>query len=156
MKQEVFIDLDGVELIVQYRKSALFFMKRYEDCDLKLHVRSGETFIDGSGLGHNYRFSEEEFGRLYTFLQAAGGFSWTALNPRVADSMGADYDEYYDRDFDNNGRLSIKEGTIIIEGCYTQPANKEKLTRLIKFNKRKFESFMYDMKKVIGWAHENI
>lgn len=149
MKEQTFIDKNGEQLIVQHRKSAVFFLKKYKDEDLKEH-RSGGIYIDGDGLYIRYEFTKDTFKEIYEYLIEIGEESWKELSPRVADSMGADYDDYYDRDFDNNGSLSIGDNSIRIEGPYAQPPNKDNLTRLIKFNKRKFESFIYDFRNALG------
>lgn len=149
MKERIFTDKNGEQLIIQHRKSAVFILKKYKDGDLEKH-RSGEIYIDGAGLYGNYEFAKDMFNELYQYLVKAGAESWKDINPRVADSMGADCDDYYDRDFDNNGSLSIGDNSIRIEGPYAQPPNKDNLTRLIKFNKRKFESFIYDFRNALG------
>lgn len=148
MKEKVVTDLNGVKLIIKYRKSAVFLLKEYKDEDLILH-RCGETFIDGQGLGHGYEFSRDQFIELYESLKECGSKAWSNITPKEADSFGSDYDDYYDKDFDNNGSLSLTKNRISIEGPYAQVPNKEKLTRLIKFNKRKFEAFMFDYEKIL-------
>lgn len=148
LKEIIFTDINGVDLIVQYRKSAVFFMKRYEDEDLKEHPRGG-IYIDGKGLKNDYEFTSDQFKKLLDSLKEISNECWTDFKPIEADSMKADYDDYYDRDFDNNGCLRIRERGISIEGAYTQPPNKNNLTRLIKFNKRTFASFIYDLEKRI-------
>lgn len=148
MKECIFIDKNSEQLIIQHRKSAVFFLKKYKNEDLEKH-RSGEIYIDGTGLYANYAFTKDTFKELYEYLAKVGTESWKELKPRVADSMGADYDDYYDREFDNNGSLSIGNNVIRIEGPYAQQPNKDHLTRLIKFNKRKFESFIYDFRKAL-------
>lgn len=149
MKGQTFTDKNGRQLIVQHRKSSVFLLKKYKEEDLKEH-RSGGIYIDGVGLYANYEFANDAFSELYEYLVKVGTESWKELNPRVADSLGADYDDYYDKDFDNNGSLSIRTNSIQIKGPYAQPPNKDHLTRLIKFNKRKFESFIYDFRKALG------
>ncbi|MBO1087185.1 hypothetical protein [Enterococcus mundtii] len=143
-----FTDLTGMDLIIKYRKSAIFLMKRYEDQDLVDHPLGG-TYIDGKGLKHQYIFSDETFAVIYQFLFEISDKCWNQVKPTLANSATADYDDYYDREFDNNGSLSIDKNMINISGCYAQPANEDKLTRLIKFDKRKFESFIYDFGKLI-------
>lgn len=146
MKEKVFTDVNGMELIVQFRKSAIYFLKKYKDEDLKQH-RTGGIYIDGEGLGCDYVFSDEEFNLLCETLITAANESWKNFNPKEATSFSSDYDEYYDRDFDNNGSLTLRKKKLSIEGPYTQIANNKQQTRLIKFNKRQFESFIYDLKK---------
>ncbi|MGR6899571.1 hypothetical protein [Rummeliibacillus sp. BSL5] len=149
MQQQIFTDKNGEQLIVQYRKSAIFFLKKYREEDLREH-RNGGLYIDGKGLYHRFEFAEENFKALYDFLIIVARKSWISFNPRVADSMGADYDDYYDKEFDNNGLLQIGSNVIKAGGPYAQPPNKYNLTRLIKFNRRKFESFIYDFKKELN------
>lgn len=145
LNEKTFTDKNGHQLIVRHRKSAIFFLKHYKDDDLKKHPTGG-IYIDGAGLACDYYFTDDTFKELYNYLIAAGNESWKDLNPREIDSFGAEYDEYYDKEFDNNGSLGVGWNCILIQGPYAQPPNKEHITRLIKFNKRKFESFMYDFK----------
>lgn len=148
MRTEKFIDVNGVELIVRYRKSAVFLEKKYSDIDLREH-RKGGIYIDGDGLDWRFDFSEETFKSLHEFLTSISKECWSAFEPKIIDSFGAEYDDYYDKEFDNNGSLRIGENFIYVSGPYAQPPNKERITRLIKFNKRKLESFMFNFNELL-------
>jgi hypothetical protein len=66
------------------------------------------------------------------------------LTPKEAQSEGADYYEYYDREFDNNGYLSIRDNALEI-GRPILESNK-----LYQFNKKKMESFIYDFRERVN------
>lgn len=148
MKEQKFVDLKGIELIVKYRKSAVFFYKKYKETDLEEH-RTGGIFISSDGLDWCFEFSPEVFKSLYDFLMEIAYEIWSSFEPKAIDSFGAEYDDYYDKEFDNNGSLGIGESFIFAGGPYAQPPNEKKEARLMKFNKRKLESFMFDFKKRI-------
>ncbi|PTY93037.1 hypothetical protein B5V90_02840 [Heyndrickxia sporothermodurans] len=148
MKEKVFVDLNGEELIVKHRKSAVFFERQ---ADIKKpNSYKGEDHKDYvciSELRRAYKFSEESFQAFCDYCNSIALESWSSFTPKEADSWGAEYDDYYDRDFDNNGSLSIGKNVIDIEGPYAQPKSNGEIVRLIKFNKRKFESFVYDLNR---------
>lgn len=148
MKTETFLDVNGTELIVKYRKSTVFFEKKYFDNDLREHC-DGSVYIDSDGLDWRFDFSKEVFKALNEFLNIISKECWSNFTPKEIDSFGAEYDDYYDKEFDSNGSLRIGGNFICAEGPYAQPPNKEKITRLIKFNKRKFESFMFDFNELL-------
>ena len=73
---------------------------------------------------------------------------WKDLNPKEVSSYGDDYWEYYDKELDNDGRLSIKNGEMIFE----LPAYHLGSIRCYKFNKPKVQSFIYDLEKEINYG----
>ena len=73
---------------------------------------------------------------------------WKDLNPKEATSYGSDYWEYYDRELDNNGYLSIKNGEMEFE----LPAYHLGNIRCYKFNKAKVQSFIYDLEKEFNYG----
>ena len=73
---------------------------------------------------------------------------WKDLNPKEVSSYGNDYWEYYDRELDNDGRLSIKNGKMTFE----LPAYHLGSIRCYKFNKAKVQSFIYDLEKEINYG----
>ena len=70
------------------------------------------------------------------------------MNPKEVSSYGDDYWEYYDKELDNDGRLSIKNGEMIFE----LPAYHLGSIRCYKFNKAKAQSFIYDLEKEINYG----
>ncbi|QDP99437.1 hypothetical protein FOH38_02075 [Lysinibacillus fusiformis] len=122
MKERIFGDL-----IIKHRKSAIFF-----------EIGEGEYY------DCIFRFTEHEFKEFTSYIEEIANESWNNVTPKVADSMGTDYSEYYDKEFDNNGYLSIIENGLRIEGPYTTTG------RLYKFNKAKIQSFIFDLRKKIG------
>lgn len=65
-----------------------------------------------------------------------------ASKKQAADSFGADYWEFYDRNTDNNGYLEIWN-----ELKFQSP--NDETTLLYQFNKRRMESFIYDIESRI-------
>ena len=70
---------------------------------------------------------------------------WKDLNPKEATSDGNDYWQYYDKELDNDGGLSINNG----EMRFILPAYHLGSIRCYKFTKAKVQSFIYDLEKEI-------
>ena len=70
------------------------------------------------------------------------------MNPKEATSDRNDYWQYYDRELDNNGYLSIKNGEMTFE----LPAYHLGSIRCYKFNKAKVQSFIYDLENEINYG----
>jgi hypothetical protein len=144
MKEKIFTDINGEHLIVKHRKSAVFFERI---ADLEKENRYHPDLISIEELKRTYYFTEVMFKSFCDYCNHIANESWKNFSPKEADSWGADYDDYYDQDFDNNGSLIIRKNEMFIEGPYSQPKKNGERVRLIKFNKRKFESFVYDLNK---------
>ncbi|WP_249646182.1 hypothetical protein, partial [Lysinibacillus sp. D3C2_S12] len=52
--------------------------------------------------------------------------------------------------FDTGGSLWIGKSYISLEGPFNQPKINNPIVRLYKFNKRNFESFIYDLRKALA------
>lgn len=129
MNKKIFKTIDDLELIVINRRSAVIF-------------EIGNNKEEGK-FDFSLKFNFDTFKELFEHLKEVSEKSWNDITPKEADSPGADYEEYYDRQFDNNGWLSIKKDILEISRP-TLESNK-----LYQFNKRKMESFLYDFKKVL-------
>lgn len=149
MKTEIFIDRNNDELIVKHRKSAIFFEKKANVAKTNSYGEKHKEYVCITELRNLYNFEKEEFERFVDYCHLIAKESWTSFEPKVADSLGSEYDEYYDSNFDNNGKLSIRAGIISIEGPYTQLKSSGEYVRLIKFNKRKFESFVFELNRLL-------
>lgn len=79
---------------------------------------------------------------LFKFLREQAVKVWKTFTPKEADSFGSDYWEFYDRNTDNNGYLEIRN-----ELKFQSPS--DETTLLYQFNKRKMESFIYDIENLI-------
>ena len=90
-------------------------------------------------------FSGIEFA---AYMEQIAYEAWTNFTQKEEDSMRSDYWEYYDRDFHNNGYLSVGKKFISLDGL-SQPKTDNPIARLDKFNNRKFQSFIYDLRKQI-------
>ena len=142
------------DLIVRHRKSAVFF-ERTTDLSIEGHVLRDKTLaIQPSELERKYTFSQSEFKEFVTYMEQIAIEAWESFTPKEADSWGADYADYYDKDFDNEGSLSVGKYFVDVEGPANQPKTNNSIARLFKFNKRKFESFVYDLRKVLERVNE--
>ena len=150
MIERIFTDKEGQELIVKHRKSAVFFEGKVDVSKPNSYGAKHSEYICIKELRKLYNFSKEIFEEFIMYCEEISNESWTNFEPKVADSMGAEYDDYYDKEFDNNGSLSIRAGIISVEAPYTQLKSNGEIVRFIKFNKRKFESFVFDLRRVIS------
>lgn len=150
VQERIFTDLNGEQLIVRLRKSAVFFLR---ETDLSIDGYSFPWWSDTtpsiqrSELERSYTFTQEVFEGFVEYMEEIAQESWKIFVPKEADSFGADYAEYYDRDFDSNGDLSVRKNQLQVDGP-GQNKTDDPIARLYKFNKRKFESFVYDLKKI--------
>ena len=152
MKERIFTDSNGEQLIIRHRKSAVFFMR---DADLTKANKYKSPYAKGDYVAleeieRKYKFSDEMFKELLNYLEIIALEAWSGFEPKVADSLGADHYEYYDSEFDGNGYSSINKEHLFVEGAAAQPKENGSLVRLYKFNKRKFESFIYDFRE--AWS----
>lgn len=114
-------------LVIKHRKSAIIF----ENAGGKKERESRFA----------YTFSEESFKVFYAYILEIANEAWTGVVPREATSLGSDYDEYYDRTYDDNGTLSIINLGIMINAPYWS------VDTLYQFNKPKVQSFIYDLQE---------
>lgn len=119
MKDKVFKDEHGRQVIVRTNRS-------------NIQIRSKEKQI----LDYRFYLDSDEILR---YLKEQATKVWKSFSPREADSFGADYWEFYDRKTDNNGYLEVGKGVLVFE------SPSKETTLLYQFNKRKMESFIYDM-----------
>lgn len=129
MKIKVFTCSNGIELIVKHRKSAVIFEMNQNQINNKYNV--------------TYNFGLKDFIELFNYIKMIANEAWTNLSPKEANSLGSDYYEYYDKDFDTNGYLRIRENTIYIDRP-TLDGHK-----LYQFSKKKMESFIFDFEKLV-------
>ncbi|MCC2248943.1 hypothetical protein JUJ52_03090 [Virgibacillus sp. AGTR] len=114
-------------LVVKYRRSAII-----------LENSSGKTERDSN---FEYAFTADELKDFLAYITKVANEAWTNITPKEAYSMDSDYDEYYDRRYDNNGYLSITDSGIVIEAPHLSKDT------LYQFNKAKIQSFLYDLEK---------
>jgi hypothetical protein len=126
MKIKVFTSVNGLELIVKNRKSAVIFEMNQNQLNDKHEVI--------------FAFEPKDFAHLLDYIETISNESWVHLTPKEANSLGSDYYEYYDKKLDNNGYLSIGENMLTIDRPFLES------NKLYQFNKRKMESFLYDVK----------
>lgn len=158
MTSHTFTDKNGEQLIVRHRKSAVFFEREANPINVKmdkivLSWRNGPVvygeerphFLHGE-KAREYQFSEVVFNNLFEYLTKIAHEVWNGFQPKVADSIGADYDSAWDREHEDEMNLSFwKNNGLRIEGPHQEA--KTDIVRLYKFNKRKFESFIFDFER---------
>lgn len=122
------IDSDIFDLIIKSNKSNIIFEidKNTESKDYK--------FL--------FNFTKETFCEFLQYIENISSKIWNDFTPKEPTSMSTDYNEYYDRQLDNNGYLSIRGNSLFIE----RPSLDS--SRLYKFNKGRMESFIYDLKNI--------
>lgn len=126
MKKRIFESVHGLQLVVTHRRSAVIFEV----------VETAET----KGMYRlNFKFTQETFYELCTYLRRVANEAWTEIIPQEANSFGADYAEYYSRKLENNGYLTLKPLTLEIERPDIDHVE------LYQFNKAKMASFLYDL-----------
>lgn len=115
------------ELVVKHRPHAVIF-----------GLNHGKSVYEDN---YTFEFTPEEFKAFAQYLSEASQESWKNFFPKDATGQGSDYDEYYDKEYDNNGYLVLNGLTMKV----TAPAwSKE---RLYQFNKPKMQCFIYDLEK---------
>lgn len=127
MKTKAFESISGLELIVKSRKSAVIF---------ELHEEQNSP--EEKSL---FQFTEDGFNELISYLETISNESWNNVTPKEATSSGSDYWEYYDRELDNNGFLSLCKNGLQVRKPFSTS------TKLYQFNKRKMEAFLFDANK---------
>lgn len=132
-----FQTINSLELIVINRKSAVIF----EIGNLDEGNKKQYDF--------DFKFTPEAFKELLEHIETISNTSWANIVPKEATNFRSDYNEYYDRQLDNNGYLSIKENVLNIE----RPTSESK--RLYQFNKNKVQSFIFDFRKAVDCRRSN-
>lgn len=119
MKEAIFNDGHGRKLIVRVNRS-----------NIQIHTEEKQIL--------DYRFYLDSDEILH-YLKEQATQVWKTFTPKEADSFGADYWEFYDKNTDNNGYLEVGKGALVFQ------SPSDETTLLYQFNKRKMESFIYDM-----------
>lgn len=160
MKERIF-----GELIIRHRKSAVFFEYVGDAENTEMHETYiqwgyGKETIKGEAIPHykrseldvGFNFGKQERKELCEYLKQIGSEAWVNFKPKDADSIGADYDSYFDKDMNDEGNLSFGSGrrSFLEFSAPYQPSRKDGIVRLYKFNKRKFESFIFDLEKKVS------
>lgn len=111
-------------------------MIRFNRSNVELHSESE---------GGEFEFSKDEFDEIKRSIIDGANNIWKNLNPRIADSFSSDYDEWYDKEADNEANLIL-----IPKACTFKiiPPFGYKGTRLYRFNKRTIESFIFDLNEL--------
>lgn len=118
-------------LVIKHRTSAIIF----ENATGKKERE--ERFL--------YEFTKEDFKDFAIYIEEIANEAWSNIVPKEATDLRSDYDEYYDRKYDANGGLSIKENGILITAPFWS------VDTLYQFNKPKIQSFIYDLRKKVNY-----
>lgn len=122
MKDKVFKDEHGRKIIVRTNRS-----------NIQIHTEEKQIL--------DYQFYLDTVGIL-RYLKEQATKVWKSFRPKEANSFGADYCEFYDKNTDNNGCLEVSKEALV----FHSPS--DETTLLYQFNKRKMESFIYDMESL--------
>ncbi|NFN17852.1 hypothetical protein FDB52_05765 [Clostridium botulinum] len=128
MVAKEFIDKSGTNLIIEHNKTNIIFKTENKN------IKNEYNLI--------LYFSENVFKEITKYLENISREIWKDFTTKEANSVSSDYAEYYDRKYDNNGYLSI----IKYNGFKIERPYKDCLY-MYKFNKRRMESFIYDLNK---------
>lgn len=116
-------------LVVKFRKSAIIFENR-----------DGKE-PDVSDF--QFEFTDASFQEFIDYMQAAANQAWSQVTPKETNSFGSDYWEYYDKRYDNNGYLTIRNGAISVNAPHGS------LDTLYQFNKAKAQAFLFDLLELV-------
>ena len=123
-----FLDTNGVNLIIKFNKTNIILETDEKNIDRGYFVR--------------IKFSKDVLNDMKNYLETIANQIWDDFTPKEASSLSSDYEEYYDRKYDNNAYLKLsKDGSLRIE-----KPDKDSLY-MYKFNKKRMESFIYDLKE---------
>lgn len=122
MKEAIFNDGHGRKLIVRVNRS-----------NIQIHTEEKQIL--------DYRFYLDSDEILH-YLKEQATKVWKSFRPKEANSFGADYWEFYDKNTDNNGYLEVSKEALVFH------SPNDETTLLYQFNKRKMESFIYDMESL--------
>ena len=124
MKERTFKDEHGRKIIVRTNRS-----------NIQIHTEEKQIL--------DYLFYLDSVEILH-YLKEQATKVWKSFRPKEADSFGADYWEFYDKNTDNNGYLEVSKEALVFQ------SPSDETTLLYQFNKRKMESFIYDME---SWSY---
>lgn len=124
MKERTFKDEHGRKIIVRTNRS-----------NIQIHTEEKQIL--------DYLFYLDSVEILH-YLKEQATKVWKSFRPKEANSSGADYWEFYDKNTDNNGYLEVSKEALV----FRSPG--DETTLLYQFNKRKMESFIYDME---SWSY---
>lgn len=122
MKERTFKDEHGRKIIVRTNRS-----------NIQIHTEEKQIL--------DYRFYLDSVEILH-YLKEQATKVWKSFRPKEADSFGADYWGFYDKNTDNNGYLEVSKEALVFQ------SPSDETTLLYQFNKRKMESFIYDMESL--------
>lgn len=110
-----------------------------KNVEVRIRENVSNDFIGKDNLSMYFEDNVED---VYKFFNGLFRIVWKDFNPKEANNFSSDYNEYYDKELDNNGYLAFHK-TKCLTFYRPMPDN----NRLYIFNKRRAESFIYDFEK---------
>lgn len=87
--------------------------------------------------------NETKLNELYTIIKSLANDLWPNHTPHDVTGFGNDYTEYYDKETDNDGGLSISKDAI----TFYPPGYHLDSPKLYRFTRRTVETFLFDFEK---------
>lgn len=128
-RNKVFKSMNDLEINVKSRKCAVI---------LELTNKKYNTYE------FDFYFTDLEMNNLLKYIKEVSKEAWKDITPKECDSLKSDYWEYYDPKSDANAYLNLQGNRLMVERLELE--SKE----LYKFNKRRMQSFLYDIEKIIN------
>lgn len=93
MDAKEFVDSNGLNLIIEHNKVNIIFKTDIKNIEKKYYL--------------NLYFNKDTFKQIIKYLESISKDIWKDFYPKEANSISSDYEEYYDKKYDNNGYLKI-------------------------------------------------
>ena len=98
-----------------------------------------------------FKLSKDQFDTFYSNLFQMAKEVWGDIELKDVTGLGNDYDEYYDKELDNEGGAKIDSNGIY----FFPPAPHLESNRLYRFTKTKIQTYLYDLKKQTSFDKES-
>lgn len=93
----------------------------------------------------SFNFTKNQYFYFYSQLLEMAKEIWPGIVLKEVTSAGNDYEEYYDKELDNNGEASIDATGV----SFYPPAPHLGSNRLYRFTKSKIQTYLFDLKKYV-------
>ena len=123
-----FYDRKGTNLLIEHNRTNVILKTNKENITKDYYL--------------SLYFDKNVFEEMIKYLEGISKTIWKDFEPKEANSINSDYAEYFDKKYDNNGYL-----TIFCDSALKIERPSDDCPYMYKFNKRRMESFIYDLKK---------
>lgn len=130
IKQKEFIDKDNHVLILCKDGNKILFKHVEED-------------LESRRYRYEYKFDNKTFVDIFYYLQELIKENWKDIRLHPVNTLSNDYEEIYDKEFDDNCSVSIYKNMLIFDKCLDDN------TRLVRLTKTYAATFLYDYQKII-------